>query len=850
VDGLLHLAGTVGSGKSTLIDIIAVYLARRGQRVVIVKSDVASLLREQELFELLRTADPRLRAVPMVGRSTRITHLNRLAVAEAQESGLSLSHDHPGYTMLSTVCGLDGLRRDVDPIPPGKEPCTRLYQRGKPESAGHRYDCPLMLHCPVHRPSRMLLDSSIWLATPASLLASSPQIPLVPEQIRNIELVMRAADVVLVDEADLVQVQFDDYFAQTEVLVGQTSSWLDRLAAQVTRQVYRPGRPLVGVHPGLDRWLTAHDNTQRAVNALYYWLREGQETRTWLGSSYFTGQRLFHRIRRDIARSGVAMTPFDDAQEAFFRSGFGSVRGRGGIAPAVPDAWVQALQAELSFADRKTALDVLCHWLKTAMRLDTVWTAPRIEHVAHQLRITLIIGVLDHALHDILDEWSTAANQLDLDRGSGGLFYAPSDSLLRLVPEPPMGAIIGFQYFDLQNRGTGDLRFFHIRGIGRALLYHLHDGLRLSDGVVGPHVILTSATSWAPTSWRYDLQVPPHAVLLPPPARGNAATPVPGDEAVKIDCVFDHLPDPTNASRRLAVSGVGNTAEQIRALRAMVTELARRTGFDHKSPFERELELLDPERRRILLIVGSYVEAEAVAEALTSALGKQPGEAVVALIRPQAGELPGDMLPGTLYSSRVAQFPTMQATYLVAPLQTIERGHNILVGQQAALGSIYFLKRPVPVPGELHTAVQRMNAWASRHIPALADVEITVAGKTLRAMAQQEWEKMLSESGTYKGFSDRTALLWTELVTVWQCIGRLLRGGVGARVHFVDAKWAEVSSGIASNPQEGEETSMLVGFRRILREALDDPDPAKREVARALYAAFANGLETIEGVHS
>lgn len=109
---------------------------------------------------------------------------------------------------------------------------------------------------------------------------------------------------------------------------------------------------------------------------------------------------------------------------------------------------------------------------------------------------------------------------------------------------------------------------------------------------------------------------------------------------------------------------------------------------------------------------------------------------------------------------------------------------------------------------------------------------------------------MLSESGTYKGFSDRTALLWTELVTVWQCIGRLLRGGVGARVHFVDAKWAEVSSGIASNPQEGEETSMLVGFRRILREALDDPDPAKREVARALYAAFANGLETIEGIHS
>lgn len=62
---------------------------------------------------------------------------------------------------------------------------------------------------------------------------------------------MWSADVVLVDEADMVQVQFDDRFAQTEVLIGRSDPWLDRLYTQVARQVYRPGRPLVGRSRGL-----------------------------------------------------------------------------------------------------------------------------------------------------------------------------------------------------------------------------------------------------------------------------------------------------------------------------------------------------------------------------------------------------------------------------------------------------------------------------------------------------------------------------------------------------------------------------------------------------------------------
>jgi hypothetical protein len=91
-------------------------------------------------------------------------------------------------------------------------------------------------------------------------------------------------------------------------------------------------------------------------------------------------------------------------------------------------------------------------------------------------------------------------------------------------------------------------------------------------------------------------------------------------------------------------------------------------------------------------------------------------------------------------------------------------------------------------------------------------------------------------------------LLWTQLVLIWQCIGRLLRGGVGARVHFIDAKWAEVTGGLTKGTRDTEKTSMLLGFRRILREALSDSDPARRPVAEVLYGPFAAALENLEGV--
>ncbi|HMA33495.1 MAG TPA: hypothetical protein VKY74_03360, partial [Chloroflexia bacterium] len=415
LDGLLHLIGMVGSGKTTLFIVLAVYLARRGHRVTMVQGDVASMLALQEVFDALSAADPQVTAVPLVGRSTRLQHLNRLHIAESLRGAPPLGRPHPGYGMLSTICPLDGLRREVDPIPAGREPCTRLYRvrrpdpladldggpRPAPSSDGleSRYDCPFLPVCPVHLPTRRLADARIWLATPASLIASSPQVPLVPEDVRNVELVMLYSDVLLVDEADRVQVQLDERFAPTEVLVGGTDPWLDRLASAVFRQVYQPGRPLIG-QAGLRRFFTAHSNAQIAMDRLIEHIRESGATRRWLSrdNPYFTGARLLHDVAADLQRLGVGpegLAEYQAAADAFTLQPLEE-----GLAPSV---WVRAVQGELLIAELPAAREELQAWIM-GLGVSAQATPQQVEAAVDHLVLALLVVILDHSLQDMIAE--------------------------------------------------------------------------------------------------------------------------------------------------------------------------------------------------------------------------------------------------------------------------------------------------------------------------------------------------------------------------------------------------------------------------------------------------------------
>jgi flagellin-specific chaperone FliS len=80
------------------------------------------------------------------------------------------------------------------------------------------------------------------------------------------------------------------------------------------------------------------------------------------------------------------------------------------------------------------------------------------------------------------------------------------------------------------------------------------------------------------------------------------------------------------------------------------------------------------------------------------------------------------------------------------------------------------------------------------------------------------------------------------LVSVWQIIGRLVRGGVPCIVHFLDAKFAPQS---VDSELDNERTSLLVGIIKELQLAIEpeDKQPWEKTLAKSLYGAFFNALK-------
>lgn len=202
----------------------------------------------------------------------------------------------------------------------------------------------------------------------------------------------------------------------------------------------------------------------------------------------------------------------------------------------------------------------------------------------------------------------------------------------------------------------------------------------------------------------------------------------------------------------------------------------------------------------------------------------------------------------------------------------VERGHNILNAQRnAAFGTALFLARPHPRPDDLSLAVFAINDWASRFVrnePGLeqgtfgklaVDAEdLDAAGLAFRHVARAEWRRLLARRYIYSRLSDREkqSFTWDQLVTIWQVIGRLVRGGVPARVVFVDARFAPQTARALSPgslaTQVPAQDGLLTGLRDVLAPYFNPsadpsafPDPGDPAVAQLLYAPLYKALRDL-----
>ncbi|OKI08105.1 hypothetical protein A6A06_35230 [Streptomyces sp. CB02923] len=896
VDGIQHLLGIVGAGKSTLRDIIAVHLAKLGKRTTIVVTDVAEVLKLVRLYNLY-TDDA---AAPVLGSSGRERHAQRLhrRLAGRGEHRL-LAHDDPAFAYLGTSCVLNvkrqGATSSTEPLAFGEAPCSRL----RPPSDPRRYKgggrasewqkrstaCPYWSACPRHHGARALVGALIWVATPAGLIDAAPPRPQNGERIRYLELACRRSDLVIVDEADRVQMQLDQTFAPAVVLASDEDKGLiDQLSRHKIRELAASGRTQLSERD-VETFAAALNTAGSATDRLYAMLVAGYELRDWVRTGYFSAWTLQLGLldeRYELPdgsgpehRNHAPRQALGKLFDAFRDNPFGDRRRR---TEEDFSRLTAVLNELLHTGNPENTRRHLAEVMDEVFHIDPQYMAARKQEyketyeewqreeeerhnkrgrrrkpkpppqtpeqwrhkLAERFEFTLLLSALEPRLAMINAMWPRVEAALSL--GYNTMYRRPLD-YGPMVPEAPMGNVLGFQFRvpgeDEGGVRSGELTFFRCSGVGRELLRAMPH-LASVDGRPGAHLLLMSGSSWAGASSRYHVCVPV-GVIIEPPA---AVTERIADESLMR---FEFIDD---GDEKLRLSGT-HPDDRPEKLRRIATHLgAGEYDAPEGGPLQREFLSLPSGRDQILLLVGSYAEARIVADTLHN-LNSRWRDSVLCLVSDDEEIDPEDEAPSayrarSLRRGDVEHLKDLEADILVAPLLAVERGHNILNDyDEAAIGTVYFLARPNPHPEDLSLAVHAVNDWIVRAITG-GDFDTWVRGQAtveegadeVRRLARSRWYQVLARSMAWSRLDDevREQVTWDMLVLMWQVIGRLVRGGVPARVVFVDAAFAP-NLGAVPPRTDTPESSLLHSVLAVLDPYFDGGTKSAEEqfIARALY---------------
>lgn len=812
LNGLNHEVGLMNSGKSTKALILTVNRVHADWHVTLVTE---SVMKTYEMVSLLRHLD--INAVPLVGWSGRAHHAGAYWQSTLSTSSTTFpTRQDPAAAFVNTVCLLEPHRQTVDPdyapLEPDDFPChSRLVEVTAGDSPTTPADCPLLSICPHQLAERNIAEAQVWVTTPQGLLRSkaSPA----AENMRWLEACQHHTDLIVVDEADRVQKIFDDHFVQTELLVAADRGWADNTLVRSLQGRNRRDR-LPMEHKEVQRFCRLGRDLLEAVDELYSLIVENEEPnerlRQTLDKNPFTGYSLLRRLTWALFGLPYREAADDDSEQAaedFFREHLEGLA----LSPLQPppDELVPATECITGrYADPAETND-LDAWL-----IDHAPDEKRrvkVKNNLDYLRLLFQAALWSSRITTLFLQMSTlypaVADALDLPDAESIWTDQPPADYQPLVPEALMGNLMALQWTRKDTGRTGDLRLMWVRGVGRWLIHHLHDLLE-PEGIDGPHVLLTSATSWLRDSSLYNIDIPPTGVLREP---------LEDREALR-HSTMEHLPARDTDGTPVFVSGrLGDDREE--ALRRVTASILReRPG--QPALLEQIRRNLAEDRQQVLFVTLSGDDAE---HAGIYASRHTPYQA--------RHVIPNDLQPGEygLHLRQVHTFGNLDADVLVAAELAIQRGHNILnAGNAAALGALFYLARPHPPASDLSFPLSLVNRNAMRALlhPVTDPASVAQAGRELRHALRKHWHELLGEQVIFRrlrGDAHR-AFVANAFASIYQTTGRTIRGGTETRVFFCDAAFAPRNSVRGPTARDTVHTSLLVAITEHLQQMLTAPD--------------------------
>lgn len=317
LDGFVHIAGIVASGKSTLSVLLAVNVVRShpDRRITLVVGDVSSAIRLANQINWWFCDDPENDnpvAVPLLGRSQRDKHLRSFCGSKDYQEHQQRGQPHWGERWLSIACPLQGRLQSRDiiqlldgkPLKPGTEPCyslKKVQSGGKPrQNRGSSYLCPFFVNCPSQQVYRDLPNARVWITTPGAMSMAGLPRHLELRPIKVGELVYEQSDIVVFDEVDTIIKWFDDVYAEEVILTNSKDGVFDDISVKTENHMVVDRTPSAL----MQRWTGAERDVQKVVTATLTLLDQqaGHEIiRDWVKRGYFTPNTLLFKFARRLA---------------------------------------------------------------------------------------------------------------------------------------------------------------------------------------------------------------------------------------------------------------------------------------------------------------------------------------------------------------------------------------------------------------------------------------------------------------------------------------------------------------------------------------------------------------------
>lgn len=751
--------------------------------------------------------------------------------------------------------------------------------------------------------------------TPWAFAAMTPDKWTLDEHITMPELLQFLVDLVIVDEADAVQKTLDEIFAPPELLMGKNQGvYVPAISACLSKNIQEKS--------GLQfskainaRWQNKFHTFYRFIGDIYALLQNEQASLqpVYKNKSFTAAGLLYGLWHSQISHAAHPLS--EEAREAEFlqvirvasaisnvspQSSFSTAKTTSTI--AFSDARfqtaanaLQELAQQILFASyyadllpytETLVMEQLAPFCQLTPEECVLLATAEADNPQHALLLTkrrtnaltiLLAVVAELALshYNWLIKTQSGVNE-DFGFIESKLFRQFNHIIRHyrsILPSNPAGSSFGFLYDEpskekMQQLG-GTLTILNHLGVGRYLLTHLHDLLR-HEGQRGPNVLLLSGTSWAGgsslkynaikakfddcASPTFDVQVPVKGVLLQPEIELAAIQ----------HSIFSLVNMRDNQGRQIRVSGAQPEARHAN-LTAMAQQFAVRQEHGHllerhwRTLAKRWGEAALENRRRALLVVNSYADAAVVAHALAAALTHQgcTDSSVFYLVTDKNMSSHGKAQ--ALHRSLVERFgDTAEKSILVAPIQVISRGHNILNKQgKAAISSLYFLHRPHPRPDDLAPTIGRLNRFALQLFQqpppaALPATDLNARTQWMRQRATEIIRYSLDFRGGYQmqPYEFKAQFAWDMLTQLWQTIGRGIRGGCPVFVGFVDYKFAPLSFDWREGapPDTGASSALVQVIQQLAHAMNAQRNPQEYRVAQLLYEPFYRALCQTEGL--